>query len=370
MVLKLNPANPPVWRNLTDVQFGYGDKALILPNAGESERRLLGMLQRGIADGQLEYFATEAGMTSSQAVGLIDRIRPALSHQPDYPKATNRSLADRSAELEFIQFSKNSSAEILRAEADYRVQGAAILAQRSSRSIYLDSLGKTGLALVRGFAASGIGRLVTHDSRPILPADIGTDGYEQSQQNNSRLSAASNILSRNHLPARVSNANRMSNSSLDRLDFAVLVSQSVIAPTRYEIWARKMIPHLNLTFGERYIDVTPVLVPGKNPCLRCLDLNRVANDSAWPALASQALASGLRYDDAASRYFAAGLAIRSALAYLDDPGALGAALADSKNSGSLFLATKRGFRLDLAEHRVYEFDWPAAISCGCLSEEG
>jgi len=369
MVLKLNLASAPAWRNLNDLQFGFGAESLVLSGANSAERRLIGMLELGIADGQLDYFANEAGLSVNEAQTLIERLGPVLSHQPVAKKSGRSSSTDRSAEIEFERFGKNSFAELVRAEASHRVQGAAVLAQRSGRSIYLDSFGKTGLALARGLAASGIGRVVTHDNRPILPADIGADGYEQIHQGTSRISTVTGILARNHLPARVSNANRMSNSSLDQLDFAILVSQTVTAPTRYAIWARKQIPHLNLTFGERFIDVTPVLIPGKNPCLRCLDLNRIAADSAWAALASQALSSSLRFDDSASRYFAVGLAIKSAIMHLDDPVALGVALGNGSSTGGVSLASKRGFRLDLAEHRVYEFDWQQATNCGCRGEE-
>ncbi len=366
MVLKLNPASSPAWRNLTDLQFGFSSDALVLTSITEPERRLIKMLVSGFADSQLAYFAKEAGLDKPDAQKLIDRLGPVISHQPGATKPSRRSSTGRLAEIEFGRYSQNSFAEMVRAEASHRVQGAAILAQRGGRAIYLDSFGKTGLALARGLAAGGIGRIVTHDNRPVLPADIGADGFEQSQQGSSRISTVSSILSRNHLPARVSNANRMSNGSLEQLDFAVLVSQTVTAPTRYAIWARKQIPHINLTFGERFVDVTPVLVPGKNPCLRCLDLNRMAKDLSWSALASQALSSHLRFDDSASRFFAAGLAIKSTLMHLDNPAALGAALDSETSSTGISLASKRGFRLDLAEHRVYEFDWPEAANCGCL----
>lgn len=360
MVLKLNSAKPPRWRNLTDLQFGLDSNSVTIEQISDSQRRMIGMLSLGIADGQLEVIGKDAGLTAVESQELVEKLAPVL-YRDSRPKKIRSSKKTNRTD-EYVQ---NAFAEIVRIEANYSTSGPAILAARSARSIYVDSLGKTGLALTRTLAAAGIGQVVSHDSRPILPADIGADGFEQAHQGNSRFTTVSEILKRNHLAMRVANANRMSNSSIEKIDFAILISQSVIAPARYAIWARKEIPHLNITFGERFIDITPVIIAGKNPCMKCLDLNRTAEDSAWPALASQALSSNLRFDDSSSRMFAVGLATKSALLHLDK--AIDGQV-DSKSS--VGLASRRGFRLDLQEHQIYEFNWPAAKNCGCLGSAG
>ena len=329
---------------------------MTLEEVTESQRRMIGFLSSGIADGQLEVIGKNAGLSPDESKSLIEKLAPVLYRDPQPTKINARLNADWAD-----GFVQNAFSEIVRIEANLSTSGPSVLAARAARSIYIDSLGKTGLALTRTLAASGIGQVISHDSRPVLPADIGADGFEQTHHGRSRFTTVQEILRRNHLATRVSNANRMSNSSIEKIDFAILISQSVIAPARYAIWARKEIPHLNITFGERFIDITPIMVPGKNPCLRCLDLNRTAEDLAWPALASQALSSSLRFDDSSSRMFAVGLAAKSAFVHLDS--AL-ASLADSNSSISL--ATHQGFRLDLQQHRVFEFKWPAAKSCGCL----
>lgn len=356
MVLKLNSAKPPRWRNHTDLQFGLDSKTVTLEQVSDSQRRMIGLLGLGIADGQLEVIGKNAGLSAAESHDLIKKLAPVL-YRDVKPEKIRSSKKPNWAD----DFVRNSFAEIVRIEANYSTCGPAVLAARTARSIYVDSLGKTGLALTRTLAAAGIGQVISHDSRPILPADIGADGFEQAHQGNSRFTTVSEILKRNHLAMRVANANRMSNTSIEKIDFAILISQSVIAPARYAIWARKEIPHLNITFGERFIDITPVIIAGKNPCMKCLDLNRTAEDSAWPALASQALSTSLRFDDSSSRMFAVGLAAKSALLHLDS-----AIVGQVDSKSSVGLASHRGFRLDLQEHQIYEFNWPAAKNCGCL----
>lgn len=358
MVLKLNTTKPALWRNLTDIQIGQTADSVQLEHVTVAQRKLIAALQKGFADDQLAYFADQSGLTEAETSTLMQKLEPALQTKLQ-PQAATRKLVATVEDSNFIQ---NSLAELMRIEANQNTSPIVQLAARGTRSVYVDSLGKTGLALTRILAAAGIGRVVSHDSRPILPADIGADGFEQSQQGQSRFTAVSNILSRNHLQTRVSNANRMSEGTLNRLDCAVLISQSVTAPMRYAIWARKRIPHLNITFGERYIDVSPVIFAGRNPCLGCLDLHRQSLDSAWPAIASQVMATNLRFDDTSSRSFAAGLAAKAVLIQLDSNALQGP---DPGEPETLTPAASRGFRLDLIEHRVYEFTWPASAQCSC-----
>ncbi|MEY4981395.1 MAG: hypothetical protein RL174_733 [Actinomycetota bacterium] len=345
-----------MWRNLNDLQFGLDSKGVTIKQINDAQRRMIGILGLGIADGQLEVIGKNAGLNPAESRDLVEKLAPVLFRDSQQKQTKSGKRVDWAD-----CYVKNAFAEIVRIEANFSTEGRAILAARMARSIYVDSLGKTGLALTRTLAAAGIGQIVSHDSRPILPADVGADGFEQAQQGNSRFTSIAEILRRNHLFTRVANANRMSNSSIERIDIAVLISQAVTAPARYAIWARKEIPHLNITFGERFIDITPVIIAGKNPCLKCLDLNRTAEDSAWPALASQALSSSLRFDDSSSRMFAVGLAAKSALLHLDS-----SISSQLDSQSSICLASQRGFRLDLQEHRIYEFDWPAAKNCGCL----
>src|SRR5690625_7382531 len=50
---------------------------------------------------------------------------------------------------------------------------------------------------------------------------------------------------------------------------------------------RQDIPHLSILMADDHATVDPVVIPGKSPCLRCLDLHRDDHEPAWPMLATQ-----------------------------------------------------------------------------------
>lgn len=70
-------------------------------------------------------------------------------------------------------------------------------------------------------------------------------------------------------------------------DAAVIIGRFAIAPTRHGAWLRRDIPHLPVIFGDRLVRIGPFVTPGLGPCLRCVELERVDADAAWPAMASQ-----------------------------------------------------------------------------------
>jgi bacteriocin biosynthesis cyclodehydratase domain-containing protein len=47
------------------------------------------------------------------------------------------------------------------------------------------------------------------------------------------------------------------------------------------------LPHLLIEERDASILVGPLVVPGRTPCLHCLDLHRRDRDAAWPALSAQ-----------------------------------------------------------------------------------
>lgn len=72
-------------------------------------------------------------------------------------------------------------------------------------------------------------------------------------------------------------------------DLAVVVGHYVLEPARHRRWLRRDIPHLPVVFSDGEIRVGPLVEPGSGPCLYCLELDRVDEDPAWPAMACQLL---------------------------------------------------------------------------------
>lgn len=76
----------------------------------------------------------------------------------------------------------------------------------------------------------------------------------------------------------------------DHAALAVIVAHYVVDPRRHGRWLRRDIPHLPVVFSDTEVRYGPVVEPGAGPCLSCLELRHVDDDSAWPAMAVQLLA--------------------------------------------------------------------------------
>jgi bacteriocin biosynthesis cyclodehydratase domain-containing protein len=72
-------------------------------------------------------------------------------------------------------------------------------------------------------------------------------------------------------------------------DLAVIVDHFVLAPERHGRWLRRDVPHLPVVFSDAEVRIGPLVEPGAGPCLTCLELERVDDDPAWPAIACQLL---------------------------------------------------------------------------------
>jgi hypothetical protein len=68
---------------------------------------------------------------------------------------------------------------------------------------------------------------------------------------------------------------------------AVIVADYVVEPELHGRWLRRDIPHLPIVFGDRTVQLGPMVEPGAGPCLYCLERHRTDSDAAWPAVASQ-----------------------------------------------------------------------------------
>jgi hypothetical protein len=73
----------------------------------------------------------------------------------------------------------------------------------------------------------------------------------------------------------------------DRTVLAVIVADFVVEPDLHGRWLRRDIPHLPIVFGDRAVQLGPMVEPGDGPCLYCLERHRTDADTAWPAIASQ-----------------------------------------------------------------------------------
>src|SRR5262249_37162083 len=123
------------------------------------------------------------------------------------------------------------------------------------------------------------------------------------------------------------------------------------------------VPHVLAYVRETVGVVGPFVLPGRSPCLRCLDLTRADRDPAWPHVLAQLAPAPTSPPSRARRPRAVGDPVDGVLAtavaaqvvmqvlcHLDDgtPSALGSTFETEAHDG---LAR---------EHR-----WPVHPACGC-----
>jgi hypothetical protein len=342
-MLRINPHQTALWRDLNSLQIGSGNERVIFNSLNPAQERLIAALYRGIADQQLPLLMDQLGVESQVGQQLVDSLGPLLLKDTP-PLKTPLSE----------EFVAGAFAEIIRASLLNSSDGATVLMDRKFRTVHVDDLSGAGLALTLGLASAGIGRVVSHDQSKVEPSDLGPSAYPSQLLGKSKIEALKALLASSPNQMSVIAGHKLSDRNLEAIDCAVIVAHQAIEPRRYVQWLNRDVPHLALTFEVDQASVSPLIVPGRGPCLFCLEEARIHQDPSWPIVASQLVTSKERLDDSASRLFCAGLAIQKILAQVDN--------------GGEFKQTAReltGYRLELKSGTITEYNWPEHEACSC-----
>jgi hypothetical protein len=360
MVLKINPSQQPVWRTPSTMQIGLGEDRVILEELTTAQEKLVAALFLGIADNQVEAIASQSKLDPKLAHSIVNRLKPLMQHpEPSCEKSLSPKVRAKQEIQPMDEATAASSfAEIIRASLVVGRDGHAVLLERSRRAIHIDELTKTGLMLSLGLAAAGVGAVVSHDAARVTAKDVGNTGYPAGLLGQPRLSAADWLLKGAPNRMRLIAGESLSTQQLDNLDAAVLIAHQAIEPRLYARWLNRQIPHIAIIFDVDGALVSPLIIPGQTACLFCLEQNRAESDEGWPVIASQLVTSELRFDDASSQLFAAGVVLKQLLLHLDD-----SSLVSAKQVGL-------GFRFDSSSGEVSEFSWPTHQSCSCRGSTG
>ena len=322
MAVRINPAKILLWRTPTTMQIGLSQPTVIDDVTIEQER-LLKLLERGIADDAIE----------AEDRTLIDRLSPVLLGQKTITKPKLSG-----------DFVRGAFAEIIRASYATNLDGLAILENRNSQTIYLDSLSQGGLLIALGLAAAGIGKILTDDYEEVTEQDVGPLAYEQKSQGSSRIEALAMMLSSRPGSATIHSLQALTPAKR-RHSLRVLTGHNAIQPSKYR---SATSPHIAVFFGEEWVSVTPKLTG--TPCLACLDHHKTEADPYWPALASQLVGRRGYLEDARSALFAASMVVGEILRAIDSP--------DQERE---FI----GHRLQVATGRVEPWSWTKHPVCEC-----
>jgi len=118
------------------------------------------------------------------------------------------------------------------------------------------------------------------------------------------------------------------------------------------------VPHINITFDLYEAQISPIVIPGKTPCLNCLAECKVDEDPAWPAIASQLIDLPRTRDDSSSLLSSAGLALRAILRHLDESAGF-KVVADEHSQ------YKDGYRIEYATGNVHRNRYEFHRLCKC-----
>ena len=342
-MLRINPHQSALWRDLKTLQIGAGADRVIFNSLTPAQERLVAALYRGIADKRLPGLLDELGVPTGEGQELVDALRPVLLKDS---KPARISLSE--------DYVAGAFAEIIRASLLNSADGAAVLMERRHRTIHVDDLAPAGLALTLGLASAGIGRVVSHDLSVVEAKDLGPSAYPSQLLGRPKIEAIKSLLASSPNQMTMIEGSRLSELNLQGIDVAVVVGQQALEPRRYTQWLNRDIPHLAICFETDFASVSPMIVPGRGPCLFCLEQARISQDQSWPVLVSQLVTSADRLDDSSSRLFCAGIAIQKILGQVDE-------LADFRQTDRELV----GYRLETKSGSILEFRWPEHDACGC-----
>lgn len=333
MVLKINPAHFPLWRNTERLQIGEGDSALVIDRVSASQERLINLLYRGIADDSFKTISASVGQTTEESQSLLKRLAPVLLSGAS---GTKNELSSDYIDQAF--------AEIIRASFRSGTDGLAIVNHRASLAVQLMDGDGASLLLALGLASSGLGAIYCADGSPVTRADVGPLGYSIDELGSSRWSALARRLESGPHPCRVVSPSRRFSQQA-----AVLTGSQLTKSSRYENLLRGSTPHLAIEFSIHKTVVTPIVVPGQTPCLSCRYKFEIESDKDWPSLTTQLQMRNERLDDSASKLFACGAALEVLLRYLDDPRSL----------------NFQGLQLNHVSGEISTVTWPNDENCTC-----
>jgi bacteriocin biosynthesis cyclodehydratase domain-containing protein len=272
MRLILRPGTHVLRRADAMLQVGLGASAVVLPDTETVRSCLWRLANPGHSPG------TTAPHADGRTLGLLERAGQLVQEQSLLPLLPAVSAGNKAARTSGPGLDRNGVAALVRCAGD---DSAELLAARASTSVTLLPFG--------------------HQATTTLCEQL------------SRLLAAAGVscMPAGGAPGKIT----------------VGVALGVGEPSRelLDEWMRKGVPHLVVRMSEGCVTVGPFVVPGRTPCLRCLDAYHADADPSWPLLVEQ-YAAATRTDradgapepvDAALAAVALGWAARDLASYAE-----------------------------------------------------
>lgn len=298
----VKPALRRLWRDPATLQLGIGPScAVMLSGVDIGDAGLLDLLDGTRDLAELNAEAERRGHPAERLHDLITTLREAavLDDAPDPPEAVD---ARRQPDL--------LSLSLL-----HREPGAArrVMAARAAATVEVLGAGRVGASIATLLSAAGVGHLSLTDTGPVRQADFAPGGVRgPGSRQGSRAEAARALLG-----ARPTYDPGPRAGGSARTTVVLAPAGSVIPPE----WLGQVRhrPHLPVIVRETSALIGPLVLPGRTPCLRCVELARGDRDPVWPVLAAQLIGEphGVEPCDVALASAAASLVALHVLAWMD-----------------------------------------------------
>jgi hypothetical protein len=337
----LLPASVHLWRDPATLQLGRsGRRAAVVHGLDPALRPVLDLLDGSYDRETVLAAAAVQGCDPLRAATLVDLLAAAgLLDDAAQDRAPLRGL--RSDERERLSADLASLA-LVRGDG-----GLPALALRREVQVLVVGAGRVGAPLAVTLATAGIGAVDVVDDDVARPQDTGVGGLGLRDVGRPRGQATRELVHRS--------APSVSRLPVVRPDLVVLASGRDDVRER----ARRLVldgtAHLLVEVRDATGVVGPLVLPGRTPCLRCLDLTRSDLDPAWPVLAHQLPAAG-EGEPGCDGPLALAVAAQAAMQVL--------AMAD----GTAVPASLGGtLEMALPDWRWRRRTWPAHPDCGCAA---
>lgn len=299
MVRQINPSLARLWTSSNAKQYGAVGRVQ-LENLSEAELRVLDYLEHGVTESQFPQLAKLTKSKPDQVNSLLSRLGPLVTKTSAFV-----------SELDAINVERQFS-EIMRLYLLEHADPKRALENRSASRVFISSLNRTGLTILRGLADSGIGKVFTADQKSVTLADTLDLGFPTHLVGKQRVQAAKTLLpnTKVELHSRIS-------QSYDRTEVAILIHSDVTPPSSYAVWLSRDVPHIAITFTELGVEISHLVIPGITPCLACLEINRLEQQQNWSKVAPQLQQLDRDLSDSSVSLFAASIALGLALNLID-----------------------------------------------------
>lgn len=314
----LKPGLRLLRRDATTLQLGLTPgAAVVLEGVDDVDRHVLDLLDGTRDAAAVVRDAATLGLDPVRAIELLEVLRRAgaLDDGPPPSRTASSRLGPDALALS-LRHPRPGVA-------------ARALGRRAQTVVNVHGGGRVGATVAGLLAAAGIGRVSVIDTGPIRPADLAPGGIRRVRTGNrgeaaTRAATASASASASASPsaagppadADAPSAGPAATPLARRLD---VVAPIGLAAAPEVLAAVRRRTHLFVAVRDVTAVVGPLVVPGRTPCLRCLELGRGERDPAWPRLAAQLVGEPAAVDpgDIVLATMAAALAAAQLLTLVD-----------------------------------------------------